>query len=122
MRISDWSSDVCSSDLVSDGTAANANRRGRDCRFPTAALVVQWNPGNPVEDDDEHSIPLRFHGARGPARHGWHGHRGHRPLRHRSRAHLRSEEHTSELQSLMRISSAVFCLKKKRTINNTPHT
>src|SRR3546814_6772375 len=31
------------------------------------------------------------------------------------RADLRSEEHTSELQSLMRISYAVFCLKKKRT-------
>src|SRR3546814_954273 len=30
-------------------------------------------------------------------------------------AHTRSEEHTSELQSLMRISSAVFCLKKKTT-------
>src|SRR3546814_5497024 len=34
--------------IVSDGTAANASRRGRDCRFPTAALVVQWNPGNPA--------------------------------------------------------------------------
>src|SRR3546814_2909853 len=33
---------------------------------------------------------------------------------------LRSEEHTSELQSLMRISYAVFCLKKKRTATNTP--
>src|SRR3546814_9247351 len=32
--------------------------------------------------------------------------------------HLRSEEHTSELQSLLRISYAVFCLKKKKT---TPH-
>src|SRR3546814_8040809 len=32
-------------------------------------------------------------------------------------AHLRSEEHTSELQSLMRISYAVFCLKKKRKPN-----
>src|SRR3546814_8199561 len=31
---------------------------------------------------------------------------------------LRSEEHTSELQSLMRISYAVFCLKKKKTIQN----
>src|SRR3546814_9161800 len=31
----------------------------------------------------------------------------------------RSEEHTSELQSLMRISYAVFCLKKKKNINNT---
>src|SRR3546814_7326524 len=33
-------------------------------------------------------------------------------------AHNRSEEHTSELQSLMRISYAVFCLKKKKTKNN----
>src|SRR3546814_20463174 len=33
----------------------------------------------------------------------------------------RSEEHTSELQSLMRISYAVFCLKKKKTNNNTAH-
>src|SRR3546814_1833304 len=33
--------------------------------------------------------------------------------------HLRSEEHTSELQSLMRISYAVFCLKKKKQQNNT---
>src|SRR3546814_9516498 len=32
-------------------------------------------------------------------------------------AHPRSEEHTSELQSLMRISYAVFCLKKKKIIN-----
>src|SRR3546814_6490338 len=32
----------------------------------------------------------------------------------------RSEEHTSELQSLMRISSAVFCLKKKKKENRTP--
>src|SRR3546814_9977860 len=34
---------------------------------------------------------------------------------------LRSEEHTSELQSLMRISYAVFCLKKKKHKNNTQH-
>src|SRR3546814_1769645 len=33
----------------------------------------------------------------------------------------RSEEHTSELQSLMRISYAVFCLKKKTKHTNTPH-
>src|SRR3546814_5853715 len=35
-----------------------------------------------------------------------------------SRIQVRSEEHTSELQSLMRISYAVFCLKKKKTKNN----
>src|SRR3546814_8365095 len=34
----------------------------------------------------------------------------------------RSEEHTSELQSLMRISYAVFCLKKKKNHNNTLNT
>src|SRR3546814_4289436 len=39
----------------------------------------------------------------------------------RQRPPMRSEEHTSELQSLMRISYAVFCLKKKNTINTT-HT
>src|SRR3546814_4540159 len=35
---------------------------------------------------------------------------------------LRSEEHTSELQSLMRISYAVFCLKKKKTSHNHTHS
>src|SRR3546814_4879847 len=34
---------------------------------------------------------------------------------------LRSEEHTSELQSLMRISYAVFCLKKKKSLTQNPH-
>src|SRR3546814_1781108 len=38
-----------------------------------------------------------------------------------SGAFVRSEEHTSELQSLMRISYAVFCLKKKTKKNNTKH-
>src|SRR3546814_5325262 len=36
------------------------------------------------------------------------------------RIHTRSEEHTSELQSLMRISYAVFCLKKKKNNTKTP--
>src|SRR3546814_3193278 len=39
---------------------------------------------------------------------------------HGDRFHQRSEEHTSELQSLMRISYAVFCLKKKRIQRNKP--
>src|SRR3546814_9894613 len=41
-----------------------------------------------------------------------------RPCRHHQPGHERSEEHTSELQSLMRISYAVFCLKKKKDIDN----
>src|SRR3546814_4025996 len=44
------------------------------------------------------------------------GHRQHHRHRGRSVLPMRSEEHTSELQSLMRISYAVFCLKKKTTI------
>src|SRR3546814_2143961 len=39
-------------------------------------------------------------------------------LRQLGERHARSEEHTSELQSLMRISYAVFCLKKKKKNNN----
>src|SRR3546814_4352359 len=39
-----------------------------------------------------------------------------------ARTRRRSEEHTSELQSLMRISYAVFCLKKKKTNTKTLHT
>src|SRR3546814_5753573 len=39
-------------------------------------------------------------------------------VRHNHQPSERSEEHTSELQSLMRISYAVFCLKKKKTIQN----
>src|SRR3546814_2408640 len=42
--------------------------------------------------------------------------------RARNRRRLRSEEHTSELQSLMRISYAVFCLKKKNSQNKLDHT
>src|SRR3546814_8963467 len=50
-----------------------------------------------------------------------HGHRGHvRIAAAASVTHyFRSEEHTSELQSLMRISYAVFCLKKKKETNHT---
>src|SRR3546814_9740690 len=43
----------------------------------------------------------------------------HGELRRVGQRHRRSEEHTSELQSLMRISYAVFCLKKKKSIHNT---
>src|SRR3546814_8153262 len=50
-----------------------------------------------------------------------HGKDEHRRRRHREAIGHRSEEHTSELQSLMRISYAVFCLKKKQT-TNTKHT
>src|SRR3546814_6982691 len=99
MRISDWSSDVCSSDLLARGRDHQADRTG-DLR-------------NAGRGDDEV-------GLRHPGRHD-------RKERRRRREvaiagiGIRSEEHTSELQSLMRISYAVFCLKKKNTLTQHPY-
>src|SRR3546814_5420461 len=59
----------------------------------------------------------RLHLQRGPER--AHGPRTQTKQRRSEAASMRSEEHTSELQSLMRISYAVFCLKKKNNINTT---
>src|SRR3546814_4956641 len=117
MRISDWSSDVCSSDLgtlgaeVGDGARrpAPGTRHRRDEPLPAAERA------RPV------ALPLR----RAPAadRHALRSLHHARPrcaeLRLLPGRPLRSEEHTSELQSLMRISYAVFCLKKKKTHTDT---
>src|SRR3546814_4482089 len=108
MRISDWSSDVCSSDLLDFFRAQfrialeriydveNLQSGSiqieppRDIEFPIAEDVLERDVVGYVERSRiDHA--LRF----------------------------RSEEHTSELQSLMRISYAVFCLKKKKTIINS---
>src|SRR3546814_3103925 len=103
MRISDWSSDVCSSDLFPDSLHAGSAslRPDRACGLCFAQVSADGLPCNEVRiacdriagNLDElrkpHVIELR-------------------------RAQTRSEEHTSELQSLMRISYAVFCLKKKQ--------
>src|SRR3546814_7920395 len=90
MRISDWSSDVCSSDL---GLEHLLHRRGRP--HEQGARIR-------IEQQQIAFADLAPHVAH-PAEH-----------RHPHRARDRSEEHTSELQSLMRISYAVFCLKKKK--------
>src|SRR3546814_1147156 len=99
MRISDWSSDVCSSDLhavvhvehqlANLGEAPDRARRHAP-RVQLVDLAVV------VEDDLVEGL----------------GHGG--IVRPSIPLHLRSEEHTSELQSLMRSSYAVFCLKKKK--------
>src|SRR3546814_10342549 len=113
MRISDWSSDVCSSDLNGEGQSRGPENRD---------LQHQRHQGTPAAPDRM---------ARGnPARHrlsaGTEIERRDDPDR---RDRGRSEEHTSELQSLMRISYAVFCLKKKTrkthsttTKSRTAHT
>src|SRR3546814_10413240 len=119
MRISDWSSDVCSSDLlcvdfpglcvealwcwrreVRDGTGPFARDRARhrihawcvaadgSCR--TCAIDDQVAEGNEISGGTDARCGVCRRNVD------------------------RSEEHTSELQSLMRISYAVFCLKKKQ--------
>src|SRR3546814_8350765 len=95
MRISDWSSDVCSSDLA----AARAEQRGRQPRVSGTGDARRGR-----DDAQSQSAEPRLLDGFGP--------QDRSPLRLRS-DQGRSEEHTSELQSLMRISYAVFCLKKK---------
>src|SRR3546814_6392703 len=91
MRISDWSSDVCSSDL--DVAPARGADRGGDTGLENQVA------------ERAHSLGRRaFIGRAGPGV-------------ERDQIDLRSEEHTSELQSLMRISYAVFCLKKTKSLN-----
>src|SRR3546814_2179186 len=112
IRISDWSSDVCSSDLGEH--RADPRRR---LRRRQRAVVRQrgrhagglWNR---ARQGGGRRLPRPREVSRAPDRRRV-------PLH----THRRSEEHTSELQSLMRISYAVFCLKKKiknsRTQSNT---
>src|SRR3546814_2499359 len=97
MRISYWSSDVCSSDL------AFLDRRFEPLPHRRAERVHRWV----VRHDDEHvAVAVKGDGARHDRGVSCGGGGALTPAR--------SEEHTSELQSLMRISYAVFCLKKKK--------
>src|SRR3546814_10303310 len=107
MRISDWSSDVCSSDLQRD-------RPGdRDGDLREQLLSGRWCAA-------AGSDGAAAEGARGTqARDGRYrpGDRR-RAIEQQADLRHRSEEHTSELQSLMRISYAVFCLKKKHSTHS----
>src|SRR3546814_4193125 len=111
MRISDWSSDVCSSDLFSvEPTEGRFGVLYRSTNmmvnlFPVAEEPRDPNKMSPHHHDDFEQCSLTLQGdfmhyIRWP----WTVNKA-----------IRSEEHTSELQSLMRISYAVFCLKKKKT-------
>src|SRR3546814_7678415 len=113
LRISDLSSDVCSSDLFSQPcmTATIMSIRSRLAKRLLRTHLLDWWQGQP-----HRVFPLRCHlrlAAKAssresflymvPANTSW-----------SQGPQSRSEEHTSELQSLMRISYAVFCLKKKK--------
>src|SRR3546814_5855923 len=113
MRISDWSSDVCSSDLFL--MTDPATRFGVESSRPTprhgkCALDV-------LRRLQPRQIDVACALGRWVNNHGLSIRRWLRQLslldRQRQDVLGRSEEHTSELQSLMRISYAVFCLKKK---------
>src|SRR3546814_9327896 len=118
MRIRDWSSDVCSSDLPSP---AATKRQCRQVSLPSPngsgkllcqfhLFEIEFDRGCPPEDGDRNLDAVLFE------------------IQFLDRAveagerTVRSEEHTSELQSLMRISYAVFCLKTKKKKKNTLQT
>src|SRR3546814_4185664 len=115
MRISDWSSDVCSSDLWSNNTiieciAASAFRiAGKlGCRAYARQILRVDELGKLIFGDRRmwrQTIDLQQLGRADNLA--------------CAKLHVRSEEHTSELQSLMRISYAVFCLKKKKKTKAT---
>src|SRR3546814_7728310 len=133
MRISDWSSDVCSADLHHGrDNGMNDEQEGKKTghrNFPKAWMArrgpwleahietkpPRFKPRVRGRRPRSFSSPPR---KRGPLE-GLPPLRCTDPLRSLSAqgTTIRSEEHTSELQSLMRISYAVFCLKKKTSTN-----
>src|SRR3546814_4653492 len=142
MRNSDWSSDVCSSDLRHDLHRALLSHHGAACRVDGAAVARRrLTPQTPTEASQQFSFTRRalvLGAAQGgiglllAARMGYLSifeQERYKLLAESNRVSLqlipprrgwivdragRSEEHTSELQSLMRISYAVFSLKKKK--------
>src|SRR3546814_3671166 len=123
MRISDWSSDVCSSDLVRDTQGIFGLFPRRLVEADQASLVARRIFGKPANRD--HCIEQRHVGAIRKRRRLF-GRTDNANLLRKGASKiidddrddrllniLRSEEHTSELQSLMRITYDVFCLKKK---------
>src|SRR3546814_7102299 len=128
MRISDWSSDVCSSDLSQPAYVESPVPSPPSVRATSSnaakTLSLPMKPsigGSPAIEAAAMAAAVKTTGilwARPDS-----SRRSRVPVdlsmmpTERNRVALRSEEHTSELQSLMRISYAVFCLKKKKTHN-----
>src|SRR3546814_2356509 len=111
MRISDWSADVCSSDLDrrSGGRTGGRGRRHGHADLDRSRERSAMARALRREDSRTRGTDApgrRLYRVRLPDRHA-------RLRGAGDAARVRSEEHTSELQSLMRNSYAVFCLKKK---------
>src|SRR3546814_5166159 len=130
MRISDWSSDVCSSDLVDFDYATRATLRIAPDELPavltisgdflkarddgTMTALVAVNPSGflatlypGIDPSDYLQTKGRFHESYGEPHTG--DPRIDTPMNYNRAKGVRSEEHTSELQSLMRISYAICC-------------
>src|SRR3546814_6532693 len=144
MRISDWSSDVCSSDLGAvDFLPTEKITDGLDCRvlIIEIGLEMQFHSGLPyrlrtsrmpfwfriaaiLDSATSSAKPESLKTTRVSTAGASSFRHATIPLARVSTVSLdRSEEHTSELPSLMRISYAVFCLKKKKhkSTRNTEH-
>src|SRR3546814_7465293 len=114
MRMSDWSSDVCSSDLLSAPACSPLSIPSvAQVSSPSAftSRIISATLGMSRSFGERHAAPMQKREA--PASFAC--------LAFASTSSVlisfcRSEEHTSELQSLMRISYAVFCLKKKNNL------
>src|SRR3546814_4369379 len=106
MRISDWSSDVCSSDLARGAGSRSLGRRLVPARVVRQRRAAGFDGERRVHHRLDLAELVRAVRRRRPA--ACQAGDG----RARPAPGARSEEHTSQLQSLMRISYAVFCLKK----------
>src|SRR3546814_8921890 len=109
MRISDWSSDVCSSDLLAGTRARVADFTAQHFRLNARIGEPYWDAARAAPVSAELAAKIDLFAARGMFAHYNH------------EAHVedgRSEEHTSELQSLMRNSYADFCLNKKTDVDD----
>src|SRR3546814_5795235 len=116
MRISDWSSDVCSSDLIllnvrrwdflAPGRTPASFVRSPDSSTALAIGVLSHRTSRSSGRRGMLAAASRGRGLAGSIHFG--------PSPPTFCGTIRSEEHTSELQSLMRISYAVFCLKKNK--------
>src|SRR3546814_3198282 len=116
MRISDWSSDVCSSDLETRFTASCTPFRHLGF-FPDMAPVWDWLRDRVADKAEPAFLNLFGYtgvGSQALAAAGASVTHVDASKKSVGQARERSEEHTSELQSLMRISYAVFCLQKKK--------